>query len=97
MGQRDSKVSMVDDTTPAESTPARPADVEDVAPAGAAPLDIPKLLNILNSEEKPHYKSDLIRLYLIYNYGGIYLDASVCLFTPLDWVLEKINNKNKIL
>ena len=55
MGQRDSKVSMVDDTTPAESTPARPADVEDVAPAGAAPLDIPKLLNILNSEEKPHY------------------------------------------
>ena len=39
MGKRDSKVSMVDDTTPAESTPARPTDVEDVAPAGAAPLD----------------------------------------------------------
>lgn len=56
-----------------------------------------RILNILNSEIEPNFKSDLIRLYLIYNYGGVYLDASICLFTSLDWVPKKINNKQKIL
>ncbi len=56
-----------------------------------------RILSILNSEIEPNFKSDLIRLYLIYNYGGVYLDASICLFTSLDWVPKKINNKQKIL
>lgn len=56
-----------------------------------------RTLNILKSKEKVNFKSDLIRLYLIYNYGGVYLDASVCLFESLDWVIKLINNKNQIV
>ncbi len=38
-------------------------------------------------------KSDLIRLKLLSQYGGIYLDASTLLLEKLDWVLE-LNNSN---
>lgn len=43
-------------------------------------------------------KSDLIRLKLLSQYGGIYLDASVLVLDKLDWVLElnKINRTDTV-
>ena len=33
-------------------------------------------------------RSDFIRLTLLETYGGVYMDASVILTTPLDWVVD---------
>jgi hypothetical protein len=43
------------------------------------------------------YKSDLIRLYLIYRFGGIYLDASIILLKSLDWIYEYTENYDVIM
>ena len=34
-------------------------------------------------------QSDLIRLYLLYNYGGIWIDISTILVSDLSWVIDK--------
>jgi hypothetical protein len=68
-------------------------------------------VNILNSENislyiksdytlqkkiTPQHKADLIRLELMYIYGGIWLDASIILYENLDWIENLINtNKTK--
>lgn len=41
-----------------------------------------------NKSFPPNYLSDALRFYLIYTYGGIYLDASIILLQSLDWVLD---------
>lgn len=33
-------------------------------------------------------KADLIRLYLLYHYGGYWLDASILLYEKVDWIAE---------
>lgn len=39
----------------------------------------------------PQQRADLIRLDLIYNYGGIWLDSSIILYEKLDWIEILIN------
>lgn len=66
-------------------------------------------INILNSETisefcdfdfsifenlTPQQKSDLLRFYLLYHYGGIWLDASIITYTNLQWILDTCK-KNK--
>lgn len=67
-------------------------------------------VNVINFDTLPNYiddltfdqhveipianKSDLIRLALLYKYGGIWLDATVILFKPLEWFLTISNIKN---
>lgn len=46
-------------------------------------LDILSNKNILKAQ-----KSDLIRLYLLYTYGGIYVDASVIVLHSFDWIYK---------
>lgn len=42
----------------------------------------------------PQQRSDLLRFYLLYHYGGIWLDASVITYTNLDWIIDYcIENK----
>lgn len=40
----------------------------------------------------PQLKSDLLRLYLLYKHGGIWVDASVILYSSLDWIIDLCNN-----
>lgn len=42
----------------------------------------------------PQQKADLIRLHLIYHYGGIWLDASILVYENLDWI-EALVNKHQ--
>ncbi|MBJ9423302.1 capsular polysaccharide synthesis protein [Acinetobacter seifertii] len=42
----------------------------------------------------PQQKSDLLRFYLLYYYGGIWLDASIITYTNLQWILDTCK-KNK--
>ena len=34
-------------------------------------------------------QSDVIRLNLVYNYGGVWMDASIILHENLDWIIKK--------
>ena len=50
-------------------------------------VDDKQIITIIDNVNIPiNYKSDLIRLYLINRYGGVYLDASTLLLQPLDWI-----------
>ena len=42
---------------------------------------------ISEAHEYPAMKSDFIRLALLQKYGGVYMDASVILTEPLDWII----------
>lgn len=42
----------------------------------------------------PQQKSDLLRFYLLYYYGGIWLDASIIIYSNLQWILDTCK-KNK--
>ena len=42
---------------------------------------------ISEAHEYPALKSDFIRLALLQKYGGVYMDASVILTEPLDWII----------
>ena len=50
-------------------------------------------LKSLNNINKIQKKSDLIRLYLLSKYGGIWSDSSIFLTESLDWVLNLQQNK----
>ncbi|KAA8733188.1 hypothetical protein F4V57_08130 [Acinetobacter qingfengensis] len=45
-------------------------------------LDLSELTHIL-----PQHRADLIRLKLLYQHGGIWLDASIILYESLDWII----------
>lgn len=45
-------------------------------------------------EITPQLKTDILRLDLLYNYGGIWIDASVILYESLDWVYKIIENNS---
>lgn len=40
----------------------------------------------------PQLKADLIRLYLIYHYGGIWLDASIFVYKNFEWIQNLLLN-----
>ena len=40
----------------------------------------------------PTKKSDVIRLSLVYNYGGLWLDATVVLHEDLNWFIQKMKD-----
>lgn len=42
----------------------------------------------------PQLKSDLIRLHLLYVYGGIWLDASIITYQNLDWIEQRCIKNN---
>ncbi|NHB58718.1 glycosyltransferase family 32 protein [Acinetobacter shaoyimingii] len=42
----------------------------------------------------PQHKADLIRLNLLYQHGGIWLDASIIVYEPLDWI-QTLIEKNQ--
>lgn len=46
-------------------------------------IDFKKYANIL-----PQHKADIIRLDLLYHYGGFWIDASTVLNHSLDWIIE---------
>lgn len=46
----------------------------------------PKRFNALG----PAAQSDVIRLSLLYHHGGIWLDASVLLTAPIDWIMSEL-------
>tara|TARA_Y100000389_G_scaffold145202_1_gene143687 strand:- start:10744 stop:12498 length:1755 start_codon:yes stop_codon:yes gene_type:complete len=46
------------------------------------------IINIMDSNLQNYHKADLLRLYLVYTYGGIYMDASIILFQSFDWLLN---------
>lgn len=54
----------------------------------------PKTKTILNHEVSPQLKSDIIRLELLYQYGGIWIDASVLIYKKLNWALD-LMKKNR--
>lgn len=66
-------------------------------------------INILNNQNIDHFcdfdfsqfktltpqqHSDLLRFYLLYKYGGIWLDASIIVYANLDWIVD-LCHKNK--
>ena len=45
------------------------------------------IISLMDNEEiKINHKSDLIRFYLLYKYGGIYLDSSIIILQSFDWL-----------
>lgn len=40
----------------------------------------------------PQLKSDLLRLYLIYHYGGIWLDASILVYRNFNWIQQLLKD-----
>lgn len=51
----------------------------------------------MKSDLKHNYKSDLLRWYLIYTYGGLYVDASVLPFCSFEWIVNEMNVSGKSL
>lgn len=50
------------------------------------------VIDILESDLEINYKSDLLRMYLMYNYGGIYLDSSIFVLQSFDWIYDICKN-----
>jgi mannosyltransferase OCH1-like enzyme len=44
-----------------------------------------------DGKESPQYSSDIVRIILLYKYGGVWVDSSIMLLKSLDWVLEEFN------
>ena len=49
----------------------------------------------MESKLNHNYKSDFLRLYLIYEYGGIYVDASILPFQSFEWIIDLMNKSDK--
>ena len=47
-----------------------------------------------DGKETPQHCSDIVRVMLLYKYGGVWVDGSTIMMRPLDWVLEEFNNTN---
>ncbi|WP_151676196.1 MULTISPECIES: capsular polysaccharide synthesis protein [Acinetobacter] len=56
-------------------------------------IDLP----LLNEDVLPAQKADLIRLELLTNYGGVWMDASIFLTENLDWILSKLTSHDAFL
>jgi hypothetical protein len=56
-----------------------------------------RISKLLDGDIAQNYKSDLLRWYLMYEYGGIYLDASVLPFRSFEWVIDAIQKSGKEL
>jgi hypothetical protein len=51
-----------------------------------------KIINLIDNKKLSYaHISDILRLYVIYKYGGIYLDASIILLDSLEWVYNYNN------
>lgn len=48
----------------------------------------------MESISTPHHFSDLLRLDLLYKYGGVWIDASVLVLKNLDWCVETMAKQN---
>ncbi len=44
----------------------------------------------LLQDATPQQKADLLRFDLLYQHGGIWLDASIIVYESLDWIFELI-------
>lgn len=52
-------------------------------------VDDERVISIIDNKNIPiNYKSDLLRLYLVNKYGGIYIDSSSLVLDNFDWVQE---------
>jgi len=49
----------------------------------------PKVIKLLNSNIANNHKSDIVRLYLLNIYGGIYIDITSLVFKNFDWIYDK--------
>ena len=49
-----------------------------------------------SKETRLAHQSDVIRLSLLYQYGGIWIDATTLLYTNLEWLEELSAKKNMI-
>jgi len=54
-----------------------------------------EVISVMESKLNHNYKSDLLRLYLIYEYGGIYIDATVLPFQSFEWIIKLMNESDK--
>jgi hypothetical protein len=60
-------------------------------------VDDYQVINIMDSNKVSiNHKSDLLRFYLIYKYGGIYLDSSIIILDSFEWIY-KYNNKYDVI
>jgi len=50
---------------------------------------------IIESKITYNYKSDLIKLYILYNYGGIFIEPTILSLDSFDWVNDKLIKENK--
>lgn len=50
--------------------------------------------NFYDGVETSQYSSDIVRIAILYKFGGIWLDASIKLLKSLDWVVDEFNNTN---
>jgi len=56
--------------------------------------ELPRNFDTIEKTNSIQFKSDLIRLLLLYKYGGLWLDASLFLLTDINWLEEHIISNN---
>lgn len=56
-----------------------------------------RVVHHMKSQVLHTYKSDLLRWYLIYTYGGLYVDASVLPLCSFEWIVNEMNVSGKSL
>ena len=54
-----------------------------------------EVISVMESKLNHNYKSDLLRLYLVYTYGGIYIDSSILPFQSFEWIIHLMNESDK--
>lgn len=56
------------------------------------PSDLPA--TFYDDVETHQYSSDIVRVIMLYTYGGVWLDASIVLLKPLDWVVHEYETRD---
>ena len=60
-------------------------------------VDDQRVIDIMNDNNiSINHKSDLLRFYLVYKYGGIYLDSSIIILDSFEWIYN-YNNKYDVI
>jgi hypothetical protein len=66
---------------------------KDTIPLYISEHELPK--TFYDNTETTQVNSDIVRTLLLYKYGGVWIDASIILIKPLDWI-ENISKKKQV-